>query len=76
MAQSTIPTIEPGKYEHYKGNTYEVIGTGVDSETKQPVVIYKPLYDSEVEYWVRPYEMFVGTIEKDGTVIQRFKKVQ
>ncbi len=70
-----VPTVDPGIYEHYKGNRYEVVGVGLDSETEQPVVIYKPLYETNFAYWVRPYEMFVGRVEKDGQSIPRFKKV-
>lgn len=68
-------TIEPGVYEHYKGNRYQVIGVGKDTETETDVVIYRPLYESDVLYWVRPYAMFEGTVVVDGTVVSRFKKI-
>lgn len=70
-----VPTIEPGKYKHYKGKFYEVVGVALHSETLEPVVVYKPLYESKSEYWVRPYDMFVETVEKDGQTIPRFAKV-
>jgi len=73
--QLNVPAIELGRYQHYKGNFYEVIGVALDSESIQPVVMYKPLYASKVEYWVRPYEMFVGTVTMDGNEVPRFKKV-
>jgi hypothetical protein len=67
--------LEQGIYEHYKGNRYEVIGVGKDTETEEPVVIYRPLYESDVAYWVRPYAMFMETVMIDGHTIPRFKKV-
>lgn len=70
-----IPTIEPGTYEHFKGMRYEVIGVALHSETQEPLVVYKPLYDSASEYWVRPYAMFTETVERDGKVLPRFRKV-
>lgn len=70
-----VPVLKKGIYEHYKGMRYEVIGTALHSETLEPVVVYKPLYESKSEYWVRPYDMFIETIEKDGETFPRFKKV-
>ena len=70
----SVPTIEPGRYEHYKGKPYEVLGVALHSETLEPLVVYKPLYDSVSEYWVRPYDMFLETVEVDGLVVPRFKK--
>ena len=63
-----------GKYRHFKGNEYEVLGFAKDSETTQKVVIYKALYGEE-ELWVRPYEMFNEIIERDGKRIRRFTKI-
>jgi hypothetical protein len=70
-----VPTIEPGVYEHFKGKKYEVLGVALHSETQEPLVVYKPLYESIATYWVRPYEMFVETVEKDGKTFPRFKKI-
>ncbi|MDB5187315.1 MAG: hypothetical protein JWM07_787 [Candidatus Saccharibacteria bacterium] len=67
--------IETGKYQHYKGNIYEVIGVGKDTETENEVVIYQPLYDNDVAYWVRPLAMFCDTVVIDGESVPRFKKV-
>ena len=67
------PKIKLGKYRHYKGNFYQVVGSALHSETLEPLVIYKPLYDSEVEYWVRPYDMFVGKVEHNGNILPRFE---
>lgn len=64
-----------GKYLHYKGNEYEVIGVGVHTETEEKLVIYKALYDLN-QTWIRPYDMFFETVEIDGKVIPRFKKIE
>jgi len=71
----TVPFVEAGIYEHYKGKRYEVIGVGLDSETMKPVVVYVALYESAVPFWVRPYEMFVEFVEVDGTKVRRFEKI-
>ena len=70
-----IPFIQAGIYQHYKGKRYEVIGIGLDSETTKPVVVYLPLYESTVPFWVRPYEMFLEFVEVDGAKVRRFDKV-
>ncbi len=75
MEELNVPTIEPGIYEHFKGMRYQVIGVALHSETQDPMVVYKPLYDSPAEFWVRPYSMFVETVERDGNVFPRFKKI-
>ena len=63
-----------GKYVHYKGNEYEVIGVAKHSETLEPMVVYKALY-GDGGLWVRPYGMFFETIEINGEKIPRFKKI-
>ncbi len=73
--QLNVPYIEKGTYEHYKGNRYEVTGVALDSENLQPFVIYKPLYDSKVALWARPYDMFTSTVVMNGVETPRFKKV-
>ncbi len=64
--------IQLGKYRHYKGGEYEVIGIAKHSETLEEMAIYKALYD-EGQLWVRPIGMFAEEIEKDGEKIPRFK---
>ena len=61
-----------GRYRHFKGNEYEVIGIARHSETMEPMVIYVPQY-GEGGYWVRPLDMFVETIERDGKTFPRFQ---
>ena len=63
-----------GKYRHFKGNEYEVVGFAKDSETCEKMVIYKALY-GEKELWVRPYNMFKETITRDGKTFKRFTKI-
>lgn len=65
-----------GEYEHYKGKRYEIIGVGKHTETLESLIIYRPLYDSDTAYWIRPLAMFMDTVEIDGTTIPRFKKVE
>ena len=67
--------IQPGKYQHFKGNFYQVIDTVTHSETQETLVLYKPLY-GEQALWVRPIEMFVEEIERDGKVSKRFTLVE
>ena len=66
--------LETGRYEHYKGNMYEVYMTAQHSETEEWMVVYKALY-GEQGMWVRPYDMFTETVEVDGVKVERFKKV-
>ncbi len=75
---ATMPSIEPGEYEHYKGNRYEVLGIGAHTETLEYFVVYKALYAREngPEVWLRPYELFVSEVEVDGQMVPRFKKVE
>lgn len=69
-----LPTLPLGLYRHYKGGEYEVIGVARHSESLEPMVVYRPLYN-DTGWWVRPFEMFVGTVEIDGTVRRRFEPV-
>jgi hypothetical protein len=64
--------IKIGRYRHFKGNEYEVIGTAKHSETLEEYVVYKALY-GEGGLWVRPAEMWNETIERDGKTFKRFE---
>lgn len=66
-----LPPAAPGRYRHYKGGEYEVLGVARHSETLEPVVVYKPLYN-ESGLWVRPHKMFFETIEHEGRRQPRF----
>ena len=69
------PNLPKGRYKHYKGSEYEVIDVVRHSETEEWLVLYFPLYDPLKQLWVRPYEMFVEAIEKEGETIARFSYV-
>ena len=71
---SNPAAIKPGRYRHFKGNEYEVIGLARESETLQLVVVYRALY-GEHGLWVRPLKMFTEVIERDGQKIQRFQYI-
>ena len=63
--------IKIGRYRHFKGNEYEVLYIGKDSETTELVVVYRALYgDNSV--WVRPAKMWNETVERDGKIYKRF----
>ena len=68
-----------GKYRHYKGKKYEVIGVATHSETLEELVVYKALYNIEGKgkesLWVRPKGMFEEEIEVDGVVRKRFELI-
>jgi hypothetical protein len=64
-----------GKYRHYKGKEYEVIGIAKHSETLEELVVYRALYD-EQQIWVRSLKMFLEEIEVDGKKIPRFSLVE
>ncbi len=66
--------LKKGKYKHYKGSLYEVLGTARHSETEEWMVVYKTLY-GDFSIWVRPYEMFVESVEMDGEMVPRFEYV-
>ena len=69
-----LPAIATGRYRHYKGGEYEVLGMARHSETHEPLVVYRPLY-GEGALWVRPHAMFVGTVTVDGTARPRFAPI-
>ncbi len=63
--------IKVGRYRHYKGSFYDVIGVARHSETEQALVVYRPQY-GEKGLWVRPLDMFTETVEIDGSSVPRF----
>ena len=66
--------IKPGRYRHFKGGEYQVIGLAKHSETGEPMVVYRALY-GEGGLWVRPESMFAGMVERDGLTFARFEDV-
>ena len=71
MQSAEVPTLRLGRYRHYKGRDYSVVGFARHSETGEWMVLYVPLY-GEGGYWVRPLQMFTETVEKDGMQRPRF----
>lgn len=61
-----------GRYRHYKGNEYTVIGVAEHSETREPMVVYRPEY-GERGLWVRPLAMFIENVAVDGQSVPRFR---
>ena len=66
--------IKPGRYRHFKGGEYEVIGVGKHSETLEEYVLYRALY-GEGGYWVRPASMWTETVKRDGKTYKRFEYI-
>ncbi len=64
-----------GKYKHYKGNDYEVVGVAKLEATLEDMVVYRPLYISEHSLWVRPLSVFTENVEIDGKTMPRFEYV-
>lgn len=69
-----LPDTPLGRYRHYKGGEYDVIGAARDSETLAPLVVYRPRYNAS-GLWVRPHAMFFGDVEIDGQRVRRFEPV-
>lgn len=75
MTNQNKRTIKPNtKYRHFKGNEYLVLYTAKHSETLEEMVVYKALY-GEFGIWVRPLDMFLEMIERDGVVMERFTEI-
>ncbi|RYX79058.1 DUF1653 domain-containing protein [bacterium] len=76
--QFSVPQLHTGLYRHYKGNYYEVIDVGCHTETHEYFVIYRALYEKAMNprIWIRPYAMFMSTVEIDDQVLPRFTKVE
>jgi hypothetical protein len=67
-----LPSLAPGRYRHYKGGEYEVLGVARHSETLAPMVVYRPLVGG-AGLWVRPHAMFIESVIVDGTSRWRFE---
>lgn len=75
MTNNTTAPIVPGKYQHYKGQYYQVFGVAQHSETQEPLVVYQTLY-GEGSLWVRPLSMFVEEVQgQDGENMPRFRLI-
>jgi hypothetical protein len=69
-----LPETPIGRYRHYKGGEYEVLGVVRHSETLEPLVLYRPLY-GDSGLWVRPHAMFFEALEVNGQHRPRFERV-
>jgi len=67
--------IQPGKYRHYKGKEYEVIGIARHSQTMQELVVYRALYGNH-SLWARPRKMFQEFVLVEGRRVPRFELVK
>jgi len=75
-----VEQVKKGKYQHYKGKFYKVIGIAIHSETQEKLVVYKALYESKEfgknALWTRPLTMFIEKVEVNGKKIPRFKLIE
>lgn len=62
------------KYRHFKGNEYLVLHIAKHSETLEDMVVYQALY-GEFGIWIRPLDMFLEQVERDGLMMDRFKEI-
>ena len=69
--EEAVQAIPLGRYRHFKGNEYEVVGIARHSETEETVVVYRALY-GDGGLWIRPAEMWNETVERDGKTYRRF----
>jgi len=72
--------LKKGKYQHFKGNFYKVIGIARHSETTEEFVLYQALYDSEEfgnnALWIRPKAMFLENVTQEGKEVPRFRYIE
>ena len=66
-----MESIKPGRYRHFKGKEYEVLGVAHHSETEEELVVYRALY-GDFGLWVRPVSMWNETVERDSKTFRRF----
>lgn len=73
-----MPSIQAGKYRHYKGNLYQVFGLVRHSETEEWLVHYQPLYQTAEahSHWVRPLAMFTEMVETETGLKPRFELIE
>lgn len=66
--------IKVGRYKHFKGKEYEVIGLAKHSETLEEFVVYRALYGNK-DLWIRPKKMFLEKVQKEGKSVKRFRYI-
>ena len=67
--------LKPGRYRHFKGKEYEVVGVAKHSETLEPMVVYRALY-GEGGLWVRPLSMWNEHVEREDYSGPRFVYIE
>jgi hypothetical protein len=67
--------VGPGRYRHYKGSFYEVLGVARHSETEEELVVYRCLYGDD-SLWVRPLAMFTEKVHVEGRPVPRFARCE
>ncbi len=67
-------SVQPGRYRHYKGNEYTVLGVARHGETNEALVVYRQEYGDH-GLWVRPKQMFLETVTVDGRDVPRFQRL-
>lgn len=72
MSEEVLP---PGRYRHYKGGEYEVIGVARHSESEEQLVVYRCLYDNN-SLWVRPLQMFIEKVKFNDREVPRFLRIE
>ncbi len=71
---TALPATPLGRSRHDKGGADEVIGVARHSETHEPLVVYRPLYNAS-GWWVRPHAMFFEDVLIDGVTRPRFTRL-
>ncbi len=66
-----LKKVQKGRYRHFKGTEYEVLGVSTHSETGEKLVIYMSV-DGKETLWARPYDMFIDVVEHNGKTVNRF----
>ena len=66
-----LKKVQKGRYRHFKGSEYEVLGVSTHSETGEKLVIYMSV-DGKETLWARPYDMFTDVVEHNGKTVNRF----
>ncbi len=67
-------SVQNGRYRHYKGKEYEVLGVARHSETEEEYVVYRTLYGN-FDLWIRPKSMFLEEVEVNGKMLPRFQYI-
>ena len=67
-----MPEVMQGRYQHFKGGLYDVIGTARNTESGEDLVIYRSA-EGSAGLWARPVSLFTGSVEKGSDTVPRFR---